>query len=269
MELDHKFEIVKKLKLTGTPYQVLKNTAFIRNMFNSELEVAKFQGAAIRTVSGIRGQIKKAVNGDQPGSFRATFEDKIRPSDIVFMRSWYAVEPVKLYNPITNHLSKSWVAMRTVGHLRALRGLRAPQKKDSHYKPIAERATSTSTPFVVPAKLRANLPFSLQEEFSNLKKVKVSQLSGAKVLTTDQEKRLAQPVKSEAERERRRALRDLHELQKRREKERQIMQTKKQLESTIDLTKAIKETKAKMAKSIKRKLAQQANPNGNKRRKTR
>jgi ribosome biogenesis protein BMS1 len=62
-ELDHSFEVVKKLKLVGHPHKVGKNTAFIRDMFNSQLEVSKFTGASIKTVSGIRGQIKKAVNG--------------------------------------------------------------------------------------------------------------------------------------------------------------------------------------------------------------
>ena len=86
LELDHSFKIVKKLKLTGTPHKIHKNTAFIRGMFSSELEVAKFVGANIKTVSGIRGMVKKATRGGT-GTFRATFEDKPLRSDLVVRRT--------------------------------------------------------------------------------------------------------------------------------------------------------------------------------------
>ena len=52
---------MKKLKLIGEPYKIHRNTAFIKGMFNSNIEVAKFQGAQLKTVSGIRGQLKRAV----------------------------------------------------------------------------------------------------------------------------------------------------------------------------------------------------------------
>ena len=60
----------------------------LQGMFNSSLEVAKFESAQIRTVSGVRGILKKALS-EPEGAFRASFEDKILLSDIVFIKTWF------------------------------------------------------------------------------------------------------------------------------------------------------------------------------------
>lgn len=59
LEFNHATKIAKKVKLTGYPCKIFKKTALIKHMFTSDLEVARFEGASIRTVSGIRGQVKK------------------------------------------------------------------------------------------------------------------------------------------------------------------------------------------------------------------
>lgn len=168
LSVDEHTEIVKKLKLTGFPYKIFKNTAFIKNMFNSSLEVAKFEGAGIRTVSGIRGQIKRALSKPE-GCFRATFEDKILMSDIVFLRAWYPIKPHRFYNPVTNLLDmedgnsgdSGWQGMRLTGEVRRAEGIPTPKNKDSAYHTI-ERPTRHFNPLRVPRQLAAELPFKSQ-----------------------------------------------------------------------------------------------------------
>ncbi|KAI1501017.1 hypothetical protein F5X99DRAFT_384167 [Biscogniauxia marginata] len=160
LSVDESTEIVKKLKLTGTPSKIFKNTAFIKDMFNTSLEIAKFEGAAIKTVSGIRGQIKRAL-AKPDGHFRATFEDKILMSDIVLLRAWYPVKPHRFYNPVTNLLG-DWKAMRLTGQVRHDQGIPIPQNRNSQYSKEIERPTRHFNPLRVPRALAADLPFKSQ-----------------------------------------------------------------------------------------------------------
>lgn len=168
LNVDESTEIVKKLKLTGQPYKIFRNTAFIRDMFSTSLEIAKFEGASIRTVSGIRGQIKRALSKPE-GHYRATFEDKVLMSDIIFLRAWYPIKPHKFYNPVTNLLetadrenqNEGWQGMRLTGEVRREQGLPTPLQKNSAYRPI-ERPTRHFNPLRVPRQLAADLPFKSQ-----------------------------------------------------------------------------------------------------------
>lgn len=75
LDQDQSVSVVKKLKLVGYPYKIYKKTAFVRDMFTSDLEVARFEGASVRTVSGIRGQVKKV--GIQSPTFHVLKYEKL------------------------------------------------------------------------------------------------------------------------------------------------------------------------------------------------
>lgn len=187
-------KIVKKLKLTGTPSKIYKNTAFIKDMFSSALEVAKFEGAHIKTVSGIRGQVKKALAKPE-GHFRATFEDKILMSDIVFLRAWYSVQPRKFYNPVTSLLlsgeARTWQGMRLTGAVRKERQLKAPNHINSSYRAVERTAERKFNPLRVPRALQAELPFKSKPKQMQAAKNSTYLAKRAVVLEGEEKKALA------------------------------------------------------------------------------
>ncbi|KAK7690130.1 hypothetical protein QCA50_006779 [Cerrena zonata] len=192
LDIDRSTKIVKKIKLTGVPYKIFKNTAFIKDMFNSALEVAKFEGANIRTVSGIRGQIKKALAKPE-GSFRATFEDKVLMSDIVFLRAWHSIPPRKFYNPITSLLLSekgSWSGMRLTGQVRRDEGLKAPLDVNSTYKKI-ERAPRRFNTLKIPKKLQAELPYASKPKLMKPQNRQTYMQKRAVVLEPEEKKAIA------------------------------------------------------------------------------
>nr|AAK68797.1 Unknown protein [Arabidopsis thaliana]AAM10112.1 unknown protein [Arabidopsis thaliana] len=166
LEFNHQARIVKKIKLVGTPCKIKKKTAFIKDMFTSDLEIARFEGSSVRTVSGIRGQVKKAGknmldNKAEEGIARCTFEDQIHMSDMVFLRAWTTVEVPQFYNPLTTALQprdKTWNGMKTFGELRRELNIPIPVNKDSLYKAI-ERKQKKFNPLQIPKRLEKDLPF--------------------------------------------------------------------------------------------------------------
>lgn len=165
LERDSQRRVMKKLKLVGYPFKTFKNTAFIKDMFSSALEVARFEGASVRTVSGIRGQIKKALrssDGGAEGACRCSFEDKLLLSDIVFLRAWVPVEVPRFCAAADTMLHPStgevWRGMRTVGQLRRELGEAPPLLQDSVYRAV-ERAPRKFNSLKVPKALQAALPF--------------------------------------------------------------------------------------------------------------
>ncbi|KAK1745576.1 ribosomal biogenesis protein BMS1 [Skeletonema marinoi] len=192
LELDASSKVVKKLKLVGTPTKIYKTTAFISGMFNSDLEVSRFEGASIRTVSGLRGQVKKSLREGQPGSFRATFEDKILLSDIVFCRTWVPVEIKQYYNPVTSLLCKSgaegWRAMKPKAQLHVETETPIEVNPDSIYKPI-ERKERTFNKLRVPKSVESNLPFKSKHKDDTKRKKKSYASKRAVVMDAEEKKK--------------------------------------------------------------------------------
>jgi ribosome biogenesis protein BMS1 len=153
--------IVKKLRVNGHPKEIFQKTAKISNMFTSDIEATQFVGGLVRTVSGIRGVIKKV---EKDGVVRCTFEDTVKPSDIVFLNTWVKVQPTELFTPVNSLLSAEWGLIRTTAQMRAELGLRPEYREDSVYRDV-ERPEYKEQVLRVPKALKAELPYAVKKKF--------------------------------------------------------------------------------------------------------
>lgn len=153
-------KIVKKLRVKGHPKDIFKKTAKITDMFTSDLEAGQFVGALVKTVSGIRGKIKKV---EKDGVVRCTFEDTIKPSDIVFLNGWVKVPVEKFCQTIDSLLTDNWNLVRTTAELRADLNLRPQYKEDSVYREVV-RPELPELKLTAPQNLKAQLPYKIRKQ---------------------------------------------------------------------------------------------------------
>lgn len=182
--------VYKKLKLVGAVNKVFRNTAFIEKLFTSKLEAMAFIGAGIRTVSGIRGIIKKAEKQPE-GLVRASFEDKVAQSDIIFLRTYVPITIIKFCYEMLNHYyvydeyTREYIIpgkkkshyeqplrIKTFAELRHERNLPIPINPDSIYLQKTARVVDQFIEDehreellnMVPTRLLKSLPFENQHE---------------------------------------------------------------------------------------------------------
>jgi ribosome biogenesis protein BMS1 len=172
--------IVKKLRVNGHPSEIYQKTAKISDMFTSDIEATQFIGGLVRTVSGIRGVIKKV---EKHGVVRCTFEDTVKQSDIVFLNTWVKVVPTDLFTPVNSLLSNEWNLVRTTAELRAELGLRPEFKEDSVYRDV-ERPEYAPQVLKVPAALKQKLPYAVKKQLEpkQTKKAQILNEEEARIL---------------------------------------------------------------------------------------
>eukprot|EP01084_Bolivina_argentea_P195476 335323_1 len=190
------YKIVKKLKLVGEPMEIHKNTCFVKGMFNTNIEVSKFIGAKLQTVSGIRGSIKKSYG--IKGNFRATFEDKLLKSDIIFLKTFIPIIPIKFYYNVKNLLlinKQLWNGMKTNGQIKFEKQIKInpiKPKNDSIYnKPndIKRNPLRKFNKLIIPKKLEMNLPYRLRQKYDrDLRNKKEKHLQQQNYVTNNEKK---------------------------------------------------------------------------------
>lgn len=156
MDVTGEHNLVKKLKLVGYPKKIMGNTAFIKDMFTSDLEVQKFKNAKIKSVSGLKGIVKNPIGKN--GEFRGAFEGEMLMSDIVTLNCFVSYPVQKIMIPVKN-LYNNWQGLRSLKEIREELDIKI---EDKYIEEVSEGdielLEESSKPFELPEELERKLP---------------------------------------------------------------------------------------------------------------
>ncbi|OAG29409.1 ribosome biogenesis protein BMS1 [Nematocida displodere] len=150
-------QILKKLKLVGYPSEIKGHTVFVKDMFHTEEEAARYEGTLLKTTSGLRGQVKKA---GEKGLFRATFEGELKMSDIIFLPCFAPIVPMKAY--VNAEVFAGAGEIRLLKELREAHGVPLEASSNSLYREIEE--PKAPKPALISKHLLAKAPLSMLEK---------------------------------------------------------------------------------------------------------
>ncbi|KAH9386193.1 ribosome biogenesis protein BMS1 [Nematocida major] len=153
-EVGGKPRIMKKLKLIGYPEKIKGHTVFVKDMFHTQEEAARYEGAMLKTVSGLRGQVKKA---GEKGQFRASFEGQILMSEIIFLPCFFPITPMKVYLNAENFADSGEIKL--LKEIRDEKGISLKSKPSSAYGEVAEPTLPKDKP--IPWAILERAPVSM------------------------------------------------------------------------------------------------------------
>lgn len=99
LDISGNHETKRRIKLIGHPKSISGLNSIVQSMFSSQKEAEKFLNAKVETASGLRGLIKSAIGKD--GSVRVSFEGTILMSDIVILKCFVPILPIKYFQNLT------------------------------------------------------------------------------------------------------------------------------------------------------------------------
>lgn len=91
LDADHTRILAKRAILTGSPFKIHKKLVTIRYMFFNREDILWYKAIPLFTKSGRSGFIKEALGTH--GYFKATFDKKITPQDVIAMALYKRVWP--------------------------------------------------------------------------------------------------------------------------------------------------------------------------------